>query len=190
MASIVGICNSALIKLGASTIMSLSDGSKNANLSNEQYPKLRDDLLRSHPWNFAIRRAKLAKLSTSPVFGFSGAFQLPADWLRVVSVHNNDNGAGWIEYRIAGRTIESNASDLYLRYVAAVEDPNDMPISFRECLSWRLAVDLSQAITQSTTVMQAMEKGLKPALLTAKSTDAIEDFPESQPPSGWVTIRG
>ena len=44
MSSKVGICNSALIKLGASTIMSLADGSKNASLCNEQYDKLRDDL--------------------------------------------------------------------------------------------------------------------------------------------------
>ena len=54
------ICNSALIKIGASKIAALSDTNKRAILCNEQYPKLRDDLLRSHPWNFAIKRKVLS----------------------------------------------------------------------------------------------------------------------------------
>ena len=189
MASKVGICNSALIKLGASTIMSLTDGSKNANLCNEQYARLRDDLLRSHPWNFAMKRAKLAQLATAPAFQFAYAYQLPADWLRTVSVHDNDAGAGSARYRIEGRTILADVSEIYLRYVGVVDDPNGMPISFQEAFAWRLAADLAQAVTQSTTVQEAMLQGLRPALATAKSIDAIEDFPDSQPQSDWVTLR-
>jgi hypothetical protein len=189
MSSKVGICNSALIKLGASTIMSLTDGSKNANLCNEQYGKLRDELLRAHPWNFAIRRAKLAQLSAAPAFGFAHAYQLPADWLRTVSVHDNEAGTGAVRYRIEGRRILADAPDIYLRYVSVVDDPNDMPAAFQEALAWRIAADLAQAVTQSTTVQEAMLQGFRPALATAKSIDAIEDFPESQPQSGWVTVR-
>jgi len=53
------ICNSALLKIGASTIVSLSDSSVEAEACNEQYTKLRDELLRSHPWNFAMKRVFL-----------------------------------------------------------------------------------------------------------------------------------
>lgn len=56
----VAICNSALIKIGAAEITSLSDVNKRAQLCNEQYSKLRDELLRSHPWNFAIARKVLS----------------------------------------------------------------------------------------------------------------------------------
>ena len=189
MSSKVGICNSALIKLGASTIMSLTDGSKNANLCNEQYDKLRDDLLRTHPWNFAIRRAKLAQLSEVPAFGFAHAYQLPAEWLRTVTVHDNDAGAGAVRYRIEGRRILADAPDIWLRYVAAVDDPNEMPIAFREALAWRIAADLAQAVTQSSTVQEAMLQGFRPALATAKSIDAIEDYPPEPPPSSWVIAR-
>tara|TARA_R100001530_G_scaffold114015_1_gene80959 strand:+ start:206 stop:1021 length:816 start_codon:yes stop_codon:yes gene_type:complete len=56
----VAICNSALIKLGAAEISSLSDTNKRAQLCNAQYSKLRDELLRSHPWNFAIGRKVLS----------------------------------------------------------------------------------------------------------------------------------
>jgi hypothetical protein len=87
MASEVGICNSALIKIGASRITSLTEGSKNANLCAEQYAKLRDAELRAHLWNFATSRQKLAQISGAPVSGFEFHYQLPSDWVRTVAVY-------------------------------------------------------------------------------------------------------
>src|SRR3546814_21060725 len=43
MASEVGIVNSALIKIGAKTITSLTDGSENANKANAIYESVRED---------------------------------------------------------------------------------------------------------------------------------------------------
>ena len=51
----VSICNSALIKLGASRIASLTEDSKEAKLCYEQYPILRDEVQASHPWNFCTK---------------------------------------------------------------------------------------------------------------------------------------
>lgn len=189
MASEVGICNSALIKLGAASIMSLGDGSKNANLCNEQYGKLRDDLLRAHPWNFASARRKLARLADAPAFEFAAAYQLPTDWLRTLSVHDNGSGAGSVRYRLEGSTLLSNASGIWLRYVRRVTDPNDMSSSFREALAWRVAADLSQAVTQSSTIQELMTRGFDRAMAAARSVDAIEDYPEAQPGSDWVAAR-
>lgn len=189
MASTVGICNSALIKLGAGTIMSLTEGSRNANLCLEQYDKQRDDLLRGHVWNFAIARTKLARLSAVPTYGFSYAFQLPADWLRTIEVHDNDGGRGAVRYRIEGRQVLSDASELWLKYIARVEDPNRMDASFREALAWRLAADFAVPITQSTTARRDAEDGFRRALVKARSVDAIEDFADQPPESDWVALR-
>jgi hypothetical protein len=190
MASIVGICNSALIKLGASTITSLTEGSKNANLCAEQYDKTRQALLRQHPWNFAVARAKLAQLASPPAFEFDHAYQLASDWLRTLAVSDDESGLGAVEYRIEGRTILSNADDVYLRYVKDAADPNDMDASFREALAWLLAADLAIAITQSSTTREQMLQGLQTVLVAARSIDAIEDFPESEPEPGWLAGRG
>jgi len=188
VASVVGIWNSALIKIGATVIM-LGDGSKNANACNEQYPKVRDDLLRGHTWNFARALQKLAQNSTAPTFGFDHAYQLPTDWLRTVTVHDNDAGVGNVRYRMTGRTIHSDASDIYLDYVRQVTDPNDMPSDFREALAWMLAMDLVQSIAQSSTQFKQLDKSAKLAVAKARSTDAIEDYPPDQAPSHWVTVR-
>ena len=64
--SYVSIANLALISLGADTIMSLDEDSKPARLINNIYEFIRDEVLRSHPWNFAIRWASLAQLSETP----------------------------------------------------------------------------------------------------------------------------
>ncbi len=189
MASVIGICNSGLIKLGASTIMSLTEGTKNANLCNEQFAKLRDEVLRGHNWNFAIARAKLAQLSTAPAFQFDHAYQLPADWLRGVSVHDNEAGQGAVAYRIEGRTLLSDADTIYLRYVRRVTDPNEMDATFREALAWKIASDLAVPITQSSTVLNEMRDGFRTALIKARSVDAFEDFADEMPESDWITAR-
>lgn len=56
------IANSALLKLGAESITSLSDTTRRARLVNEQFNKIRKRLLRSHPWNFAMKRQYLQVL--------------------------------------------------------------------------------------------------------------------------------
>lgn len=192
MASEVGICNSALTKVGVGgdgRISSLTEGSRNANICNEQYPKLRDDLLRSHTWNFATTRAKLARRDEAPAFEFNYKYQLPSDWIRVVSVHDNDAGAGHVRYKIEGSTLLCDAEDVYLRYVRQVTDPNDMPPDFREALAALLARDLALPVVQSNTLKQDMKDDFKRAARRARSTDAIEDTPEDMPEGSWVSAR-
>lgn len=189
MASETGICNSALSKIGAQPIVSLTEGTENANRCNEQYGKLRDNLLRSHIWNFAIKRVKLAQLAAVPVFGFEFSYQLPADWLRTVSVHDNDAGRGSPRHKIEGQTISSDASDIYLRYVCQVTDTNQMTADFREALAFMIAADLAIPIQNSNTVKQLMERDFKSARRAAKSSDAIEDHPEDLAMGSWMTER-
>lgn len=86
MATSLTICNSALIKLGAEVISSLSDNNKRAILCNTQYETLKNKVLRAHPWNFAIARAQLVSDITVPSWGFNSAFVLPVGCLRVIDV--------------------------------------------------------------------------------------------------------
>lgn len=189
MSSDVSICNSALIKIGAKTITSLTEGSKSANVCNEQFTKLRDDLLRSHHWNFATKRVQLAQLTELPNFGFDHAYALPSDWLRTVSVHDNDDGIGTVGYRIEGTKIFTDADQIYLRYIVRVTDPNEMPSDFREALASLLAWEIAVPIAQSNTLSELMRQRFERTARRARSVDAIEDAPTSLPPGSWVTGR-
>ena len=190
MADVVGICNSALAKIGAARTVSLTEGSKNANVCAEQYDKLRDDLLRGHAWNFAVRRVKLARLAEDPAFGFARAYQLPADWLRTVSVHDDPAARRGVRYRIEGRRLLSDGEAIYLRYVARVADPNAMPPDFREALAALLGRELAVPLAQSVNLQQVLDEQFRRRLRRARSVDAVEDFPEALPPGRWVAVRG
>lgn len=55
----VSICNMALSRVGHTTITALSDANDAARQCNLHYEPSRDALLRSHPWNFAVKRTRL-----------------------------------------------------------------------------------------------------------------------------------
>ena len=191
MASDVLICNAALQLIKHSkSITSLTQGTKEANACEVIYEEMRDALLSMHDWNFATRRVKLARLTETPAFGWDYGYQLPADFLRLSSIHDNDDGRGTVPYKIEGNQIQSDASDVYLRYVRRETDPNTMMPLFRLALSKLLASRLAVTLAQSTSRSNDMyNQFTKDDLPTAKSADAIQDYPEELPESNWITAR-
>lgn len=195
MATIAGICNSGLSKIGNNRIISLVDGSPAANKCAEQYDKMREELLRSHDWNFAATRVKLAQLSTAPIFGYEYAYSLPSDWLRTITVHPADNR--WVvitDYATEstaadGKVLMSDEPDVYLRYVRDITDPNLMDPAFREALAWRMAMELAIPMAKSSALRDRMEVGFDDALVIAKSIDGQDDPQQTLPEGDWVTCR-
>ena len=194
MADQVGIANTALRRLAANPIVSFADGTKSANCVNAFYEETRDDLLRAHAWNFATTRVKLAQLSADPAFGFDHAYGLPADWVRTVSVHDNDAGVGSIVFKEETQddqnVLLSDAEDVYLRYVAKITDPNCMPPDFRRALSRALATAMALDLSGSNTIRDACDTEATKLLLRAKSADALGSSPEQRPRGSWATSRG
>lgn len=189
MASEVGIANAALRLIGENTITSFTDGNPEANFIADRYEEVRDSLLREHNWNFAIKRRKLAQLSASPAFGWDYQYQLPSDWLRTVSVHDNEDGVGIVRYREENGKLLSDSDEIYLRYVARVTDPNLMPPDFREALAYRLAIEGAINLVQSTTLREQMVRDAAKKLRRARSSDALGDHPEPLQQGTWITRR-
>ena len=144
MASIVDICNGALNQLGASTILSLTEDSKNARLCNARYTQVRDSLFRSHPWNCLQKRVQLAADTTAPVWGFTSAYTLPTDCLRLLRILDYDSN-----HKVEGRKILTNNSSMKILYVARIEDPNEYDELLRETISAALAADIAYAVTST-----------------------------------------
>ena len=191
MASIVGICNAGLQLIkNSKQITSLEQGTKEANACEIVFDELRDAMLELHNWNFATKRAKLAQLADTPAFEFDYGYQLPSDFLRVVSCHNNATGRDRIVYKIEGGQINADVQNMYLRYIARVEDPNLMPATFRLALSKLLASRLAVTIANSEKLSQQLyEQYIGEDLPTAKSSDSIQDFPDQLPESSCVAVR-
>lgn len=183
--TVVGICNSALAKIGAERISSLAEDNKRARFCNEQYEKIRDEVLSAHPWNFALLRASLAASVTAPTWGYSTQFLLPTNCLRVVGTEYSDT-----VYKIEGRYILSDDEGPFnILYISQVTDPSYFPPLFAEALSCRLAADLAYAIAQSNTLQSAMMAAYEQMIKRARSADAQEGSAEVIEASDWINSR-
>ena len=151
MASVVQICNSALNQLGASSITALTENSKNARICNERYETIRDAVYRSHPWNWLVKRVQLAQDSDTPAWGFTYQYTLPSDCLRVLQIKDYNS-----DYKIEGRKLLIEESEVYLIYLAIETDVNQLDILLRETISAALAQDISYAITSNLQVAKLM----------------------------------
>ena len=181
--------------LKANRITSLTDGSNNANAANDVFTEVREDLLRAHNWNFAQKWAKLAKLSEAPAFEFDNAFALPADWLRTVTVHDNDAGVGppplYREGEIDDQgAILSSADEMWMRYIYRLTDPNRMAADFRAAFAFALALAIPGIPNLSAGREERLEKRAEVRLRRAKHADAMGSTPEKRPVGSWVTSRG
>jgi hypothetical protein len=186
MASIVAICNAALIRIGAATITSLTDDSREARACNVRFADVRDEVLRAHPWNFALKRVALAELAETPAFGFAKAFQLPTDCLRVLELDTSDLGA---EFRIENGKLLTDESAVKILYIARIEDPNLYDPLFSNALSYRLAAELAYPIANSTALTDTMFQLYQRALAQAKTADAQESSLDRIEATEWETAR-
>lgn len=192
MASKVGIINSALVKIGKSALTTLTGGNggnADVNVMNVLYDILLEDLLASHPWNFATKRAKLAQTVDVPVSRFDHEYQLPTDWLRTVKVSDNDEMTGRTNYQEEDGKILANSDDIYLVYISKVTDPNKMTVEFRETFAFRLAADSAIPIANSKSLAEQMMQRYEKWFRKARSIDTMGDQPPRMPVGSWTSAR-
>lgn len=172
MASKVSISNLALTILGADRITSIDDNSENARRLNTIYDYCVDDVLRAHPWNFAIQRQLLALLATTPIFEYSYEFQLPGDCLRPIEI--SDGTSIITDFKVEGRKILCDNSSIYIKYISRITDPNQYTSQFIFVLSSRLAAEIAYAVTNNKSTANQIFELYAARLQQAKGTDAQE----------------
>jgi len=191
--STTGIANRALRLLKARRITSIDDGSKNANVVSDVFDSVRDDLLRSHTWRFALRLVELGRLATAPAFKWDYAYALPSDWIRTFRVSDNDAGTGGIAYEEGEAentgAILTSAQNVYLMYVYRVTDPNRMPPDFQTALAYALAVDMPGISNVSAAEWQLLERRASRKLIRAKSASSLGSPPSPRPTGTWSASR-
>ena len=178
MATEVSICSNALRRLGDDPITSLTDDTERARLCNAFYIPSRDQVLRSHPWNFAITRATLAKLSDTPAYEYSYQYALPNDpyCLRVLEMEYKDYIFKIEHYASQGRVLLTNESTAKILYIAKVTDTAQFDSMFVDVLTAKLAVDLAYPVTNSVKLQEQMQRLFQQKLSEARSVDGQEGF--------------
>ena len=123
---------------------------------------------------------------TSRAFGFERALQLPADFLRLVMVGESACDHAAIAWTIEGKRLLTNADPgLALLYVRRITDPTLFSPAFVEAVSCRLAMELCDVITGSTSKLQMLEAMHDRALAEARRLSSFH-----RPPQPLVETRG
>lgn len=187
MTTAISICSNALLLLGKTPIASFTEGSDRAAYCSNLYPMVRDQLLRKHFWNCAIKRVLLSPLATIPAFGYTHQFQLPADFLRVYEV---GYPAKFItDFQIENRMILANADALPLRYVWRNDNEDNWDSGLVNVATVTMTAMLAYPLTQSSSLADALKKEAMIALREAKAIDGQEN-PSEQFGDELMLING
>lgn len=180
----VSIANSALIKVGADTISSITQSDRRATLIYNLWDHVRDEVLSAHPWNFSIKRASLAPTATVPEFEYDFSYDIPNDCLRILDEESPDT-----EFVIEGSNILSSEATLNIRYIFRNVDESSWSPTFAEAMAWRLARELAASLTQSTALMQICDQQFEATLAKARSVDGAEGVNRELVIDDWTLSR-
>ena len=188
MASEVDVANAALTKVGDWQIAALTEDTPQARTLNLRYATLRDAELAAYAWTFATTRTELAADATAPAFEWARAYTMPSDCLRVLEVGPPPFLPD--TWTIEGRKILTDiAAPMRLRYVRRVTDVNAWDALFFEVLACRLAVEIAERLTQSTSKRQIAQGEYRAALAAARRADAFALPARALQEDGWLLAR-
>ena len=178
------IGNLALDLLSAGTVQDIvTPTTPTEALLNRWYDQVRQTILRAHPWNFASKRAVIASSGTAPDFGFSAAYPVPNDFLRLLSIQDADgNDIQSTNFRMefvgAQRCILFNSDGaLRLRYVFDITDVSKFDPLFTNLFVHELAIAVAYKVTESNGNVERVAELIKKAGSLARSIDGQESPP-------------
>jgi hypothetical protein len=189
--SVVAICNAALIDLGESAIMSLTDNCKAARLCNARWPMVRDAVLRAHPWNSCMSMTLLAAATATPAWRWAYSYPLPNDCLRVVAVADSSGGEV-TRWEVQTRFLLCDAdAPLAIAYVSQQTDPGQYDATLCEVFSARMAAVLAYPLTASTSLAQAKWMEYEAKLSEARGLNAREGgrAQQAQATGSWLKAK-
>jgi hypothetical protein len=163
------IANQALLLIGADTLASFEDDTREAALVKARWDVVRLKLLSIHPWRFAMVQTQLSRVDgETPLFDKAYIYLFPTD-PEPVTLFRSDTPQ--LDYLIYEDRIYSDATELKLEYVADVETPK-MPAYFIDALVHALAVDLAASLADDINKSEIFDRRARVALSAARSIDS------------------
>jgi len=151
------ICNLSQDLLSGGVVQDVdAPTSPTEELLNRWYDQCRKQALREHPWNFAAKRQIIAASATAPAFGYTKAFPLPNDFIRLLTIESDEGQLIRPEnYQIESHEgvksvlITTDATSVRLRYVYNIEDVTKFDAMFISYLAMTIALATAYKITES-----------------------------------------
>lgn len=184
----------ALLILGQERIASLAEASAARFALDDAYAKAVAYCLEQGFWNFAMRSVQIdSSASVDPTFGYSYAFTKPSDFVRLLSMSNEETmTTPLMDFVDEAGYWYSNSDPMFAKYVsndtAYGLDLSLWPETFADYVAHRLAVKTCKRITGSNPDADMLTKE-KRALADSRSKDAMNEPPKYPPTGTWVRSR-
>lgn len=159
----------ALDHVGEHYIQNLDeDESINALACNTHFEMVRDRMLQSAEWDFAVSRVTLARLSDTPINGYDYAYVLPTDHLRSLKINDTEAYLLSQSYSIERFKVDGDTTGVQrllcdwdsvkLKYISRVDDVAEWSPAFADAFTWGLAQAIALKLTGSEQTRSECEK--------------------------------
>ena len=176
-ASRTEIANLALGHFGQYRIDDIDERTPTAEAVRDCWHICRDSILRAHHWNFATAAAILTQLAAPPLFGWAFQWQLPADFLKLVSCNGVYSGTRDTEFSVRGTVLLTNEQQAQIEYVRSVPECELWDSNFVEAFALKLAEMVAPRLSLSGSQAESLARRTQAAGQLAAHSDAIDSRP-------------
>lgn len=171
----LGIFNVAMMELGESLLTDVTTPSKRQAQCVARYNDSRQAVIRNHPWNCTMKYVVLPLSGTQPPFGWSAAYDLPIDFLRMNSIED-DLEAKW---KIVGNQLFSDQDGtLNLIYHWDLQDLTRFDALTARCIGYDLAYEIAPNFISDVNKLTRLQQKLNRKIEDAQTVDSQENSPK------------
>jgi len=210
----VGVANLTLGRLGVGkAIASLTENTVEAKTCNRFFAQCRQEVLRAHPWGFALQAEALALVAGQTFPGWRYIYQAPDSCLCVRAVADEaglraireallcDCDAGIVlqQYRApwqmalkadgASQIILTDITTAWAFFTADVPNPGAWPVDFGSVFAWRLAMEVGGPLSCKRELVDAAEQRYFGWLSNAAANNMNEQRDDVRSESPSITCR-
>lgn len=171
MVSQISICEKALSKIGAGSLMNINtDESPQSIMCGVVYDDLLLEILREYDWSFAIFRQSLNRDTSTPAYQYAYRYILPTvpQMVKLIEVEDNT------DFALENNFLVTNASSVNIKFVGKETDPNKYDSMFVDAFATRIAAEVCYKITSDKVLTQKMEQEYLFKLSSAKEKNYQE----------------
>lgn len=167
-----GIYNKAIVLLGsAESLRSHDEPLPSAQSLSALWDISRRSALALHPWNFAVRRAKLQRDTEAPEFGYAYQYELPEDCLRWLPW--DTDSPYYFEGEEEGGLLLTDEEEIFVRYIYDhTEIPAWSPL-FVDVMAYTLAAEFCEGKTGIKGLRTSLIDQRDKMVMSARKADGL-----------------
>lgn len=180
----LAVANNALARINQPLLETLEQPDTSAILCRQLLPLAVGEILDTRPWRTARKRALIPALAEAPAFGFSYAFPLPSDFIRIVELPDLEND----EWELEGSTILADVDALKIIYIATPEETKGLSPFLISAITTRLASKLVLSLTSDSSLYNAMYQESMNAIQLAITQEDAGKKDEMYETNSWRSV--